>query len=407
MTRTTRPLGRSSSHADGLSMLIGALSLTLGASILAGCQESILTTADDLPSRTTGTLDIEVATTGVDAGASYVLTVDGEAQSIPINHTLTLTEVAAGSHQIDLADEDYNCRVTERPQGPVSVVAGDTLSVRFTVECRSKEIAFISRRDNGNYEMYSGSVNGEPTRILELPGSTEDEPAWSPSGQLIAFASDHHGDFDVFTLDAMGQIQNLTSNPAAIEGMPTWSPDGGRIAYRVIQNGNEDIWVMNADGTDQHPIVASPARERLPSWSPDGQSIAFVSDDDGSDDIWVLDVATLERFRRTPIDDAADEWPSWSPDGEHIAFSTTRDGNTEVYLMDADGRNSRNLSQAPGSNEWLPSWSPDGKYLSFNTDRDGNLDIYWMRSDGDDIREVTTSLADDFFATWNPAPWPE
>src|SRR6266581_4100632 len=55
-----------------------------------------------------------------------------------------------------------------------------------------------------------------------------------------------HGEIFVMNPDGSGQA-NLTNNPAR-DFDPAWSPDGTRIAFASERDGNGDIFVMNADG---------------------------------------------------------------------------------------------------------------------------------------------------------------
>lgn len=48
---------------------------------------------------------------------------------------------------------------------------------------------------------------------------------------------------------------------------PAWSPDGTRIAWASGQNNDWDVWVMNADGSGKTNLTATPAtNEAVPSW---------------------------------------------------------------------------------------------------------------------------------------------
>ena len=70
---------------------------------------------------------------------------------------------------------------------------------------------------------------------------------------------------------------------------PAWSPTGERIAFASDREGTYDVFVMNPDGTGVVNVTASPAsNDREPSWGPDGQWLAFVSDRTGVDEIFVM-----------------------------------------------------------------------------------------------------------------------
>src|SRR3954463_15286948 len=80
---------------------------------------------------------------------------------------------------------------------------------------------------------------------------SDDEPAWSPNGRLIAFSSTRDGNGEIYVMNADGtRPRRLTRNPLD-DTDPTWSPDGRRIAFvrRVpgYREGTNETFVMNAD----------------------------------------------------------------------------------------------------------------------------------------------------------------
>jgi hypothetical protein len=89
------------------------------------------------PAPTTGSLTVTTSTTGENLPeADYTVTLDGaENQSMGINGTVTLTELTPGTHTVALSGVPDNCQVTESNPTDVTVVAGETATVTFTVTC--------------------------------------------------------------------------------------------------------------------------------------------------------------------------------------------------------------------------------------------------------------------------------
>ena len=82
-----------------------------------------------------GRLEITVSTSGTDLDG-YLVSVDaGPVQPISINGTLTITNVAAGIHSIQLSDLDGDCTVTGQNPETMNVAAGGVASPEFEVNC--------------------------------------------------------------------------------------------------------------------------------------------------------------------------------------------------------------------------------------------------------------------------------
>jgi TolB protein len=48
---------------------------------------------------------------------------------------------------------------------------------------------------------------------------------------------------------------------------PAWSPDGKRIIFASNRNGNYELFVMNANGKKQHSLTDTKEDEIQPDWS--------------------------------------------------------------------------------------------------------------------------------------------
>ena len=183
-----------------------------------------------------------------------------------------------------------------------------------------------------------------------------------------------------------GEVKNLTNNPAR-DIQPAWSPDGSKIAFASNREGNYDVfslYLMNADGTNQHRIYFAYAINGFPSWSPDGRQIAFANDkeDDrsGNFELFLIEPETVNAEQRLTFHARYDFEPAFSPDGRRIAFSSNADGNWEIYVVNSDGSGMLRVTRDRASDS-NPGWSPDGKRLIFCSDRSGTFAIYSVAID--------------------------
>ncbi len=87
------------------------------------------------PAAEAGSLTITTTTTGIDPDGFQVVTDRGTPQPIALSGTLTLPNVAAGSHTVRLTGLAPNCTVNGANPRTVSVAAGATATVAFVVQC--------------------------------------------------------------------------------------------------------------------------------------------------------------------------------------------------------------------------------------------------------------------------------
>lgn len=239
-------------------------------------------------------------------------------------------------------------------------------------------------------------------------------PAFAPDETRVAVAFNpahsEQGYLRVIDLRT-GGMQTLVEEPGRYTD-PAWSPDGRRIAFASSIREGWHLWLVNADGTNLTRLTHEHISPFAPAWSPDGRQIAFHSYRDHNGNIYVMDAdgSNPQRLTDHPANDTD---PAFSPDGEYIAFQSSRDTpdgcGMNVWVMRADGSDPRNLTGhtdcAPRSG--APTWSPDGTMLAFQqqASRDGEMQIVVLEltRTGDTMQPgAVRVLGPGSFPDWGP-----
>jgi TolB protein len=251
---------------------------------------------------------------------------------------------------------------------------------------------------NAFSDLYMLQVDGSLRRLTH--GGIDNDPAWSPDGQRIAFLRAHRNvDPTLIVANADGSGQRPL--PLQSSEGPVFSPDSRRILF--VRGGR--IYVTSDDWSSGIELVnAAPSTAGNPQWSPDGDAISFVlGPDSRSADVYVMNADGSGRRRVTHVGAGAGRpySPLWSPDGTQIAYLLP--GSLEV--IGADGTGHRVLTRFPGPD--FPSslaWSPDGKRIAFARLRlDGvrsHSGLYVVRADGTDLHRLTRDI--DSTPSWSP-----
>ncbi len=123
------------------------------------------------------------------------------------------------------------------------------------------------RRSRQAIWVMDGNGAGQRSLTGDVPGSQQ-WPAWSPDGSMLAFVITQTSDRCVIQLAAAdGELRGrLARGTALLCQQPTWSPDGKRIAF----SAGDGIWAAASDGTRAEKVVSGESLTD-PSWTAFGR----------------------------------------------------------------------------------------------------------------------------------------
>jgi Tol biopolymer transport system component len=239
-------------------------------------------------------------------------------------------------------------------------------------------------------------------RQLTFAPGLEQDPALSPDGNYVAYATDERGNLDIVVLPLAGGNRRVVVDDPADDAQPAWSPDGSQLAFVSARDRGGRLGVVPNTGSltayvrgrlgDLYLVPALGGRPvklaekaAYPSWSPDGRELVVQSDRSGQWDLWIVPAAGGEP-RALTADATLDLQPAWSPDGRWIAYATTALGAwPALRVAPAGGGESRLLFQS-GHGILDPAWSADGRWVYFASDRaaaPGSLSLWRLPFPGE------------------------
>jgi len=254
------------------------------------------------------------------------------------------------------------------------------------IDPSGRVMAFSSTAHSRWPDIFVKRVDGKTVTQLTTDPASDIQPALSPDGRWIAFASNRSGNYEVYLMTADGKTIRQVTRGGGDNVHPSWSPDGDRLIYTCnsVRSGRWEMWIVSITRRGTRQFVGYGL---FPVWSPTEDRIAYQRPRARGGrlfGIWTIELIDGEPSLPTLVADSSDKAfvsPAFNTDGRQMAFAALPPegaGRIDIFTVDVDGENLQQLTKGPGR-KYGPTWATDT--IFFSCDRDGQENIWSIRVD--------------------------
>lgn len=219
------------------------------------------------------------------------------------------------------------------------------INTDFAIDCNNDHVL---SPDNSELAVSHFTNEDAISRIYILPLSggkprlvTEKGPSylhgWSLDGKRLAYCAERNGQYDIYTISVDGGEETQLTNLPGLDDGPEYSPDGKYIWFNSVRSGLMQVWRMETDGSNPMHMVQEEANCWFPHVSPDNQWVVYIAYKKGDVDPGDHPANKNVELRLIPATGGESKTivslfggqgtinvNSWSPDNRTIAFVSYR-----------------------------------------------------------------------------------
>jgi len=254
---------------------------------------------------------------------------------------------------------------------------GDRLCVAgFSIQVKGRSGSMVSVLD----------ARGGPATVISPAGWISGQ-CWSPDGSSLCYLGGYRRNVWLVDVDGVRprQLTDFSDSETdpPVWGAPAWSPSGEWIAFAAFGN----LWVVRPDGDELRRVTqlpeahlahrseegVAPARPGVAfyAWSPDGRWLAYAQPEEGAGSAYTWTVhrydaetAVTEQLLGGQVFGSFASGLRWQPKGGRLAFAATalEEKRGAVWVTSGDGLKEEAAAVA-AADVWELAWMPDGRGL--------------------------------------------
>jgi TolB protein len=242
----------------------------------------------------------------------------------------------------------------------------------------STRIAYVTRAGQ-RYTLWVADADGENSQTALASPESIISPAWSPSGQQLAYVSFESRKPVVYVHDVASGRRRLVANFRGSNSAPAWAPDGRTLAVTLTRDGGSQLYAIDANGGEPRRLTQSSSIDTEPCYSPDGKSLYFVSDRGGAPQIYRMN-ASGGAVERATFTGSYNISPALSADGRWLAYVSRIGGAFKLQVMELATSTVTSITDT--SADERPSFAPNSKLLVYATVQQGREALMTTTLDG-------------------------
>jgi TolB protein len=242
----------------------------------------------------------------------------------------------------------------------------------------STRIAYITKAGS-RYNLWVADADGENAQSALASPEPIISPAWSASGQQLAYVSFESRKPVVYVHDVSSGRRRLIANFRGSNSAPAWSPDGRTLAVTLTRDGGSQLYTISSEGGEARRLTQSNSIDTEPLYSADGRSIYFVSDRGGAPQIYRMNAGGGEPQRVT-FTGSYNISPALSPDGRWLAYISRINGAFKLQVMELASGSVQSVTDTTADES--PSFAPNGRLIVYATRQGGREALMTTTLDG-------------------------
>ncbi len=229
-------------------------------------------------------------------------------------------------------------------------------------------IAYITKTGGSTsprFNLWVADSDGEGAGSALASSEPIISPAWSPSGQQLAYVSFESRKPVVYVHEVATGRRRVVADFKGSNSSPAWSPDGRNLVVTLSRDGGSQMFLLPAaGGGEPRKLAGSPSIDTEAVFTSDGQNIYFVSDRGGSPQIYRMPVSG-GAAQRISFSGNYNISPAISPNGKQLAFISRIGGAFKLVIQDLASGAVQPLTETNADES--PSFSANGKQIIYAT----------------------------------------